>query len=351
MRSLEERVADVRRVLDAAAHVYAERRALVPALVASTGLSAEGVELGFESLEREATDEELSSLVAAAGDARSVHVVLSANVFVAPVRALALACAAAPRVTVRPSSRDPVLAEALVRACRDLDVSIVTARNIAELDADCIHAYGRDETLEALRASARPGVRIVGHGAGLGVALVSRPAPSSAAELLARDVVAFDQRGCLSPRLALVLGGPDGARAFARHLDAALETLQRRVPRGSLAADERAEAARWRESVAFAGELWSADAHTVGLVPDPTVTLVPPPGRHVLVVPVDDEAVARATLAPLSRYVVAVGSDDPAAATRVAPPHARVSPLGRMQRPPLDGPVDRRTPRPSIAVT
>jgi hypothetical protein len=43
-----------------------------------------------------------------------------------------------------------------------------------------------------------------------------------------------------------------------------------------------------------------------------------------------------------ARFVVAIGSDDPQAAAAIAPEHARVSPLGRMQLPPLDGPVDRR---------
>ena len=43
----------------------------------------------FESLEKEASDAELRSLVDAAGQADHVHVVLSANVFIAPLRALA----------------------------------------------------------------------------------------------------------------------------------------------------------------------------------------------------------------------------------------------------------------------
>ncbi len=40
--------------------------------------------------------------------------------------------------------------------------------------------------------------------------------------------------------------------------------------------------------------------------------------------------------------IVAVGTDDPAAHGAIAPPHARVSALGEMQRPKFDGPVDRR---------
>ena len=35
-----------------------------------------------------------------------------------------------------------------------------------------IHVYGRDETIASLRARAAEGVRLRGHGAGLGVAIV-----------------------------------------------------------------------------------------------------------------------------------------------------------------------------------
>jgi hypothetical protein len=44
--------------------------------------------------------------------------------------------------------------------------------------------------------------------------------------------------------------------------------------------------------------------------------------------------------------VLAVGSDDPQRAQAIAPDHARLDLLGRMQHPPLDGPVDRRASRP-----
>ena len=51
---------------------------------------------------------------------------------------------------------------------------------------------------------------------------------------------------------------------------------------------------------------------------------------------------ARGILEPMLRSIVAVGSDDEQSARELAPPWARISALGRMQRPPLDGPVDLR---------
>jgi hypothetical protein len=47
-------------------------------------------------------------------------------------------------------------------------------------------------------------------------------------------------------------------------------------------------------------------------------------------------------LAPLAKGVVVIGSDDTTAARALAPAWARLAPLGAMQRPPLDGPVDLR---------
>jgi hypothetical protein len=71
--------------------------------------------------------------------------------------------------------------------------------------------------------------------------------------------------------------------------------------------------------------------------------MVPCPAyRHVHVASYESEAGAHALLDPLSRSVVAIGSDDLEAARRLAPRWARLSALGQMQRPPLDGPVDLR---------
>jgi hypothetical protein len=342
VRSFEERARDVRRLLDAAEHVYGRRRELLPALVRTTGLSPEGVLLGFESLERDVSDGELHALIESAGDAAHVHVILSANVFVGALRALALARAAAPRVTVRPSSRDPVLTEALVAATGDEALAIVDERDPRVSDADRIDVYGRAETIAEVRGRARPGVSVRAHGPGLGVAVVTRAVdPVDASRALAADVVVFDQRGCLSPRVALVEGDPVRGEAFADSLHASLSDWARRVPRGVLEDEERAEARRWQESLAFAGRVWSGPQHAVGLGDR---LLVPPSGRHVLVVPVPDLPAAARLLAPVAAAIVTVGTDDPGRVRDLAPAHARIAALGRMQRPPLDGPVDRRAP-------
>ena len=350
-RTVESRVADVRRLLASARAVYEGRARIAPTLAAATGLTPEGVELGFASLEREATDAELHALVAGAGETSHVHVVLSANVFVAPLRALAIARAAADRVTVRPSPRDPALALALLEAAAsggDEAFARVDERDAFHVERGEIHVYGGDATIAAVCARARPGVIVRGHAAGMGVALVSPGAElGAAADSLALDIVVFDQRGCLSPRVAVVLGDASRAERFAEAVHAALRSWEARVPRGRLFEDERIDARRWRDTFAFAGRVWDAGGGAVALAltAEGTPLCVPPAGRHLTVVAAASGHAVAMALEPIAPRIVAVGTDAPRELGTLAPAHARLSALGAMQRPPLDGPVDRRSRR------
>jgi len=333
----------VLRVVDAARAVARDRASLMDDLVATTGLSGEGVELGFRHLELSPTDAELDALVAGAGDAKHVVVILSSNVFVAALRAVAIARAASPAVIVRPSRREPHFARALVEHAGDVGISLATDVDLAHLFGGEVHVYGRDATIADVRARVGERIRVRGHGAGMGVALVTESASLSiAAASLAQDVVPFDQRGCLSPRIALVLGDAARAVRFGASLDEALARAAERVPRGTVHPDERAEATRYESTMAFAGTVFARSTHVVGVAPAGGALVVPPAGRHVHVAAAGDLDAARALLESVAQVVVAVGADDPERAASVAPAHARVSQLGAMQRPRFDGPVDRR---------
>jgi hypothetical protein len=82
--------------------------------------------------------------------------------------------------------------------------------------------------------------------------------------------------------------------------------------------------------------------HAVGIAPAGAPMIPCPAYRHVHVASCPTEQGALGLLDPLRSSITAVGSDDEDAARRLAPPWARRSVLGRMQRPPLDGPVDLR---------
>jgi hypothetical protein len=177
----------------------------------------------------------------------------------------------------------------------------------------------------------------------MGVAWISRATDlASAARAVAGDVVLFDQRGCLSPRVVLVEGDAARAETFADAIHAELERFDTAVPRGAVPAEERAAGDRYVATMTYACRALVGRSSAVGVAPGGAPIVVPPPYRNVHVAACSGAAEAARLLEPIAKAVVTVGSDDEAAARALAPPWARISPLGRMQRPPLDGPVDRR---------
>ncbi|MEJ7733114.1 MAG: acyl-CoA reductase [Polyangiaceae bacterium] len=382
------RLARVRRVIAAGARIAdpmdalgVEARARLPA---ASGLSTQGVELALgEHLEVAPSDEALRALLASCGEAPRCHLVLSANVCTAPLRALALAAATAPSVAVRPSRRDPVVADLLVRALQDdaqaraAPLEIEKVAEVAPGGGDELHVYGSDETIAAFRRRAvgtqRGGAVVLrGHGTGIGVALIEADAEvERVAAALARDVVPFDQQGCLSPRFALVAGGPARAETFAAALAAHLGALGQRVPRGPLDEAQRAALAAWADTFRAVGEVDVGEHHLVAVDGAPRALLLPPAARAVCVAAAEPADVARLLVA-YAPHVAATGvaglptaalgptpraSAEPALdavegtlarALRSIAPRARWSPLGSMQRPALDGPVDLRTVRETI---
>lgn len=339
MRSAEAR-ADVRVLIATASRVLA-RSDVREKLVGVTGLSREGVDLAVErALERDPSEAEIDLLFSRVRPAEEVCVVLSANVFTASLRALVLARAAAPRVLVKASRRDPVLADALIDEAGLSCFVRVEEPPRGPRPGTVLHAYGRDETMRALAAST--GLPVWAHGAGLGVAVVERQLPLEGVIAgLVDDTVLFDQRGCLSPRLVLVEG--DGARleSLARGLFSALERRGREVPRGELFPEERAELVQRTGVALLVGEVLEGSTCTVAFaeLEDAALPVLFPPGRHLSLIAVRDLDAARRRLTTLGPALACVSSGD---RTTCGATRARWAPLGSMQRPRLDGPVDLR---------
>ncbi len=313
-------------------------RALRARLAETTGLSRENIELGLSRcLEAEPTEPELARLLETTPESPRAHVLLSANVFVAPLRAIAIGIASSEQVSVRASRRDPALAEALHA------LAPATFQLVSELQpraGEHYWAYGSDPTLAELRRALPSGVWFHPHGAGFGAAVLDASRVDEAElSALALDTALFDQRGCLSPRLVCVQGSSARARAIAQMLAAELSERERELPCGARTPGERAEMRRQRDAAAYAFELFDAGSGWVTCSVD---VALPPSGRHLHVVPTAD---ALGVLAPYERHLTCIGAS--AAPTLVHDlkqrfPRARVTALGAMQRPPLDGPVDLR---------
>ena len=324
------------------------------ALAAQCPLSKQGIDRALRNhLEVNPSPHDLEKLIRAAGDATHVHVVLSGNVFVGALRAIAIAVAAAPRVTVRMSRRESVFSKALLRAVSDPGV-VDSVSFLSDPDREklfdwrgCeVHLYGRDATIEQISATLSATVRVRPHGSGLGIAVVGVSAEvGEAADAIAQSVIPFDQRGCLSPRVVLVEGGEGRCEAVAMAISESLKCWERRVPIGNVSCEERGDIIRYRDTCHVAGRLFEAGSGCVGMTLE--TLWVAPVGRCIHVVSCEKDRV-EAMLAPLQSAVTAVGiaGDDGDMLVRAvcsALPLARHSAAEQMQKPPLDGPVDRRT--------
>jgi hypothetical protein len=336
-----------RRLADPGDRLGQEARSRLPA---TTGLTPPGVELALvHHLETAPQEEHLAALLAACGTATACHVLLAANVCTAPLRALACAVATAPTVALRPSRRDPVLAELLVQALAessDFTGQVDLVDPLSPAAGEELHLYGSDESLAAIVPTVPAGTRVRAHGSGLGIALIEgKGTVTEAAGRLADDVIVFDGQGCLTPRFALVVGDAARAERYGLALTERLAERGSAIPRGVLSATDRADLTRYRNLVESLGQVVEGPHHAIGIDPQPTGLVLPPALRCVHVVPVSSETVA-ALLSPWAQLVTAIGLAEPGPVARqimTQCPAARLSPLGMMQKPPLDGPVDLRT--------
>ncbi|MFZ5893882.1 MAG: acyl-CoA reductase [Myxococcota bacterium] len=341
---LEHLLAGARKLADPQDSLGREARVR---LTRSSGLSAANVEWALtHALESHPSEEELEALAASVVESPRSHVLLSANVFVAAHRAIALALVASAEVFVRPSRREPEMSELLATAAPGL------FQLVGELDArdgDQLFAYGHAETLREVQSRQAAGVLFHGHGPGFGLVALSAEAIDDAERLandLSIDLAAFDQRGCLSPRLLLMEGSRTNAIAFAERLAAALTRIERDIPLGELSPEERAEVTRYRDTLAYSGELFPAGRGYVGVAPSGAPVELAPIGRNLHVLATDDASALIQRLAPGITTFAFAGAPEREAELRALLPAARRAHIGHMQTPAFDGPVDLRGVKP-----
>lgn len=220
--------------------------------------------------------------------------------------------------------------------------------------------YGGDEAVEGIRGGLSPATDLLVYGPRLGVGFLLPDASlGRAAEGLAADVCAYDQQGCVSPRLVWVLGGARRLEEAAEALATALEREVARIPRPPLAASEAAELRGLRASAEFRGYVGPGSAggddapESRLMVRGPedlrwTVLLEEGPGiriralpRLVQLRPAADLDAAASELAALAGRIQAVGYAGRELAAALAEKAAelgasRVAPFGEVAWPPAD---------------
>lgn len=311
-----------------------------------TGLSKEGVAFALERcLEHQVSRSTLSGLVKIQTRAARSHVLLSANVFTAAFRAIVLGLTQSPVTLVRASRRSPTFPRLLWELSGQ---AFELTQELQPEAGDAYWAYGAADTLRSVRAQLPVGVAFHGHGPGLGAAVFREPLHYEDPELprhvdsLAMDVIAFDQRGCLSPRIVIVEGSRNYAERICDLLVHALSEAERRVPRGALSDQEVADALRYEATMTYLGSSAPAGMGLIFLDPELGRVLTPPVGRYLHVTVCQDALPILTRLGPeLTSVGLYNGQDLPGRLREAVGPRRYVE-LGQMQRPAFDGPVDLR---------
>lgn len=132
--------------------------------------------------------------------------------------------------------------------------------------AELVIAYGHDETLSTIKKYISPNTIFIAHGHAESAAVIFKEAANSQSlEKLAYDMLSYDQRGCLSPRVTFIQKGGEltpekCAEYFAKSI---LPKLSEKLPRGGLFEGEAAEILHQRSLYTFRGKVYSGQDWTV----------------------------------------------------------------------------------------
>ena len=220
-------------------------------------------------------------------------------------------------------------------------------------DFDVVVAYGRDETLEHIRAATRAGAHFLGYGSRASAGYVGRESLALGTPLnriasgAARDLVLYESEGCLNLHVLFCeRNGSMEPPAFARMLAHEIARANVEFPPGRRFEERRAAVAHFRDLASFRaaqdlGACWS-DAQASYVVALQDARFAPPfLPRCLAVIPVDEPAQALAYLReralPLEGLAISNERDD-VMTMAGASGAARVCAFGELQLEPLDAP-------------
>lgn len=178
---------------------------------------------------------------------------------------------------------------------------------------DQVVVYGSNATIESVRARAPASTRLIEHGHRIGVAVVNASVAQDAAVDAARAVALFDQRGCVSTHLFVVLGDRAAARRWAGELADALSAMETALPSGKAAAGALSAMHQLRGRLALSAaasndtELWHEEGARWTVVLGTPEAFQPTGGRTAWVLNAPDPEACLEALSPLSPVLQTVG--------------------------------------------
>ena len=214
--------------------------------------------------------------------------------------------------------------------------------------AGAVVAFGRDETLRAIRARCGADTRFTGFGHRASIGRLTRDDVAALdaplADRIARDALLYDGEGCLSLHALFVQAEGAELSRVAAALAAACERVAIEFPGGTRSAARTAAVAAYRNLAAFRaaggrGAVFAA-ADAALVVDPPRDEALPFLPRVVPLIGVEDDAGIAAYAAAQALPVQAIGvvaADAAAVALAERIGAVRVAPFGTMQAPPLGG--------------
>jgi hypothetical protein len=187
------------------------------------------------------------------------------NVPGVPVTGAILALLARSGVLAKTAAEEPGLLPLFARALAELDPLLASSVAVTwwpgedsppafarwSKEAGKVFVYGGDSTVRAVRRQIPPEVELIVYGPRVGLAVFLPDAPVEAAALLARDVCAYEQRGCVSPRIAFVIGSDP--LVISDLVAAGMEAEAARVPPAAVTEAEAVALRSARAECEFAG--------------------------------------------------------------------------------------------------
>ncbi len=237
-------------------------------------------------------------------------------------------------VLAKPGAGDALLTVRFAQTLRRLDRRVGAAMAVQywpgggeEWDAwerslfgqvDQVVVYGSDATIESVRARTPASTRLVEHPHRVGIAVVDPLSAPGTAPEAALAAALFDQRGCVSTQLVVLLGDNQAARRWCAALAGELATLESALPPGPSHVGDLSELHQLRGRLAIRAaaptsspsaplQLWHEPGSRWTVILAPSHLFEPVGGRTIWVVPATDLDACIEVLAPLAPTLQTVG--------------------------------------------
>ncbi len=300
---------------------FPDRRAAIAKIAAASGWSTELLDESIDALIAPFSRDALMSFASTSlPRARLGGFIMPANVPGAGMHEVAATIVTGGAALIKTSHREPIFFHAFAQSVRNVDREIGSMIEVTTFgreredltrlmltECDFIAALGDDASVARLKG----GARLFGFGSRTSGALISLAPPANIARLataLARDVVLFEQQGCLSPHHIFIADADNAAaRDFVTFFVEAMNKFAATFPPATLSFNAAAairrvrERARWRTIGTHRIELFEGADMAWTVVFDPEARFTLSPGyRTVTVSTIRDSADLASRLAPVA---------------------------------------------------